>query len=193
MAGDIDKPTIYMLDDNEYGSTAWGPYLGASGIDFKALGAEYRAFRYAEEEAKESDFCSVDVSGFVGWLIQKSILQPMNTVTVDIEISTDGDAAYVPRHWPLCPACEEGRGEPKRGEVKYTLNAVEAYRECTECGHEWDQHLEQWCYNKPMVADDGRCTQGGCVPYSMAMPGVLGFRLPALRVGATASGKPRHG
>ena len=159
---------VYMLDENEYNSTPYGPYIGAPNIDFEALKAEYRAVRYAEEEAKGDDYCFVDGSGFAGWLVRRGILKGLDSVTVGIAIDTSGDNAYVPKHWPLCPACEEGRGEPKNGEVKYALNAVDRFRKCTNCGHDWDHHLEQWCGNKPMIPDDGRCLDSGCVPYSIS-------------------------
>lgn len=168
MSTGTQEQVVYMLDENQYGSSPYGPYIGAPDIDFDALKAEYRALRYAEEEAAGDDFCFVDGSGFAGWLVSRGILKGLDSVTVNIEIDTSGELAYVPKHWPLCPACEEGRGELVNGEVKHALNAVDRFRRCTRCGHEWDHRLEQWCHDKPMIPDDGRYVESGCVPYSLS-------------------------
>jgi hypothetical protein len=159
---------IYMLHWGEYEDKAtYGPYLGATGLDFEALAEEYRRDRYAAAEAAQEDYCSLDEGNFTAWLVAKGILAPIQTADIVVQIGTSFDNAYVPKHWPECPECGEGRGEQEYGEVRRSLNRVMSFRRCTECRHEWD-HVEVANNSRlPMLDDDGRDTAGGCVPFAI--------------------------
>lgn len=166
---------IYMLEHGEYPTETCGPLLGAPDLDFSALKAEYRTERYGAAEAKGEDWCFVDASSFIDWLVMRGTLVRMDSVVVNVDIDTSGENRYAPRHWPLCPACEEGRGEDRTGDVRHALNAVQHYRCCTACAHIWDHRWKQWCSDRPMLEDDGRYTDSGCVPYAISQAGGLPF------------------
>ncbi|WP_341744756.1 hypothetical protein [Azonexus hydrophilus] len=161
---------IYMVHDDD-GALAGGPLLGAPGIDFPLLAAEFRAERYAKAEDAGEDYCWLSESEFVSWLLERQILSPMKTVDVSIKIETQYEHRYVPKHWPLCPECSIGRGEENMGRVLHSLNRADWHRKCTECGHDWDHRDEPYLYKQPMLEDDGRCVASGCVPYSISQAG----------------------
>lgn len=163
---------VYMLHE-EHGSLAGGPLLGEPGLNFSALAAEFRVQCFAQCEATGDDYCFVSESDFVSWLLEREILSPMESVAVTVKIDTSGENAYVPNHWPLCPECGLGRGEQDMGRVAYSLNRAEWRHKCTKCGHAWGHHDEPYYYDKPMLDDDGRCIQSGCVPYSISQAGGL--------------------
>lgn len=164
-----DGRVIYMLSCGEYEDKAtYGPYLGKQGMDFTALKNEYRADRYAAAEKTQEDYCSLSESDFVDWLLSTGHLLRIEASHEYIEISTSFDEAYVPKHWPECPHCGEGRGELEYGAVRRSLNRIATFRRCTECSHEWD-HCETANNSQlPMLEDDGRDTEGGCVPFAIS-------------------------
>ncbi len=162
--------TVYMLYEG-CSHSAGGSYLGAPGLDFSVLAAEFRAERYAKAEAAGEDYCFISNGGFVVWLLERGVLAPMETVDVTVAINTWGENRYVPKHWPLCPSCGAGRGEEvmgHHGRVRRALNRMEWHHECTECGHAWGHHDEPYDHGKPMLEDDGRCIPNGCVPYAIS-------------------------
>lgn len=160
---------LYTLGWGEYyerqGS---GPFIGAPGLDFVALSADYRRERYAEANAAKKDECWLSEGDFSGWLIQKGILRPVECTDVELEIRTSSEEAYVPLHWPECPECQEGRGEKDYGDVRRSLNRIVGFRRCTTCRHEWGHADEPNNVTLPMLADDGRDTEGGCVPFAIS-------------------------
>ena len=160
---------LYQLDWGDYSERcSTGPLLGIVGLNFDALAEDYRRDRYAAAESAREDSCSVDEDGFVGWLIEKGILRPVETTAVRVSITTSFDNAYVPRHWPECPECDDGRGELEYGTVRRSLNRIVTFRRCTDCRHEW-AHQEEACDSRyPMLDDDGRDTPGACVPFSIS-------------------------
>ncbi len=162
----------YMLLDRDCQVLA-GPLVGPPGLDFDALASEFRRERYAAADAAGEDYCWFSESDFVEWMKDKGLLAPLPTCPVTVEISTSREHQYVPSHWPLCPQCEAGRGEPELGEVQRVLNRAEWYRKCTRCGHAWGHAFEP--HGGPMLADDGRATLGGCVPYALSQAGALEF------------------
>lgn len=158
----------YMLY-GDGGEAVGGPFLGDSGLDLPSLASEFRTNWYAVHEARSEDWCFIDDSDFIEWLVECKILHPMETVSLDVHIDTCGDHAYTPKHWPLCPHCKEGRGREEAGPVLRSLNRQEWYRQCASCGHQWGHHDEEWSASLgPMLEDDGRCVAGGCVPYSIS-------------------------
>lgn len=161
--------TVYVLHWGEYeDKTTSGPFLGATGLDFNALVEDYRRDRYAAAEAAKEDYCSLDEGNFSRWLVAKGIFSPIETTDIHVEIRTSYDNAYVPKHWPECPECGEGRGEQEYGEVRRSLNRIMAFRRCTEYRHEW-AHVEVPNNSRlPMLDDDGRDTLGGCVPFAIS-------------------------
>lgn len=163
--------SLYMINGQ------WGPYTGAPGLDLHMLGEKYRAECYAKAEATGEDFCFVTESGFVDWLVENQILTTVATEQLDFEISTSGEHAYVPKHWPLCPVCEQGRGddEMQSGTVRYSLNRVQFCRVCTACGHKWEIRDEPYHDGQPMLDDDGRCVDSGCVPYAISQVSGIDF------------------
>lgn len=159
---------IYMLHWGEhYERRSSGPYLGVPGLDFTALTDDYRRSRYAAAEAAQEDHCSLDEGDFQKWLVEKGILAPMEATDADIELRAYGNE-YVPKHWPECPECRNGRGEQEYGDVRRSLNRITAYRRCIECRHEWGHHEVANNSNQPMLDDDGRDTEGGCVPFALS-------------------------
>lgn len=164
--------TVCMLTDPQ-GRTVAGPLVGKPGLDLTAFVAEFRAERYATAEAKEEDWCFISDGDFVDWLIARGVLSPMASVNLTVDIDTSGTHRYLPRHWPECPACREGRGEETMGRVLHGLNRAEWYRQCTACGHAWDHHDEPYDSKRPMLEDDGRYIAGGCVPYALSQAGGL--------------------
>lgn len=171
-----DGKTVYMLNWGEYEDKAVsGPYLGQSGIDFATLAEEYRRARYAEAEAVQEDYCSLSESDFVVWLLAKKILSGVEATHVDIVLNTSFDNAYVPRHWPQCPECCDGRGELEYGAVRRSLNRVATFRRCTTCRHEWDHGEEANDSRYPMLEDNGRDTPGACVPFAISKACGLDF------------------
>lgn len=166
------QKVVYTLyDDN--GCFAGGPYIGEPELNFSTLADSFRKERYAKAEADREDYCIIFEHDFVFWLLEKGILSPMDSTSVTVTLDTQGDNRYIPAHWPLCPVCEEGRGEETTGRVLHPLNRQDWHRQCTNCGHTWDHHDEPYQSGKPMLADDGRCIASGCVPYSISQAGGL--------------------
>lgn len=167
---------IYMLRDQDDGSITDGPLLGEPGLDLTSLANAFRDHRYAQSAAKGEDYCFVNNSEFVSWLIEKKVLSALPTETLTYQINTHGDHRYVPAHWPLCPSCGVGRGEDEMGQVFHDLNRSEWHRKCTSCNHIWDCRVEPYHSNRPMLDDDGRYIPNGCVPYAISKAG--GLALP---------------
>lgn len=168
---------IYMLHWGEYDETSvYGPYLGVAGLDFSALAEEYRLDKYSAAEAAKEDHCWLGESEFVVWLLKKEILSSIATSRVDVVIRSSYDTAYVPKHWPECPQCKEGRGELEYGAVRQSLNRVATIRRCNSCQHEWDHHEQANNSSLPMLEDDGRDTQGACVPFAISKACNLPFK-----------------
>ncbi len=169
-----DHTVIYMLGADDRNR---GPFTGEAGLDFQALVAEFRSHRYAQAESKRDDFCWISNDDFVVWLIERKILSTLETTHVEIDIETTGENAYAPAHWPLCPACGEGRCDQHMdiGTLRPAFNRVEMYRECQKCGHQFDRHDEPHVWSEPMLDDDGRYTPAGCVPYTLSQVSGLPF------------------
>lgn len=163
---------VYQLTDS-YGGAVGGPVTGPPGLDLSASATWYRAERYAAAEAAKDDYCFVSDDDFLGWLIEKKVVQPLAHQLLPIVIESTGEHAYVPKHWPLCPECGRGRGEEEMGRVLRGLNRAEWFRKCTECGHAWGHQDLPYMSGKPMLDDDGRYTEGGCVPYTISQVGGL--------------------
>ena len=160
---------VYMLKWGEYEEhTVYGPYLGAAGLDFVGLVEDYRRDRYAQAEAAEENYCSLDEGAFVDWLLAKGVLVSVKSTQVDVEIRTSSDNAYVPKHWPKCPECDAGRGDLEYGAVRKSLNRVATFRRCTSCRHEWDHGEQANDSRLPMLEDDGRDMVGACVPFAIS-------------------------
>lgn len=171
-----DGKTIYMLYWGDYeDKVALGPYMGQSGLDFYALTNDYRRDRYAEKEAAMEDDCSLSEDDFVDWLLEKGMLQVIESTGIVVQLSSSYGNAYVPKHWPECPECAQGRGELEYGEVRRSLNRVVTLHRCTECRHEWGHSEIANDETKPMLDDDGRGTTGGCVPFSISKACGLSF------------------
>lgn len=164
--------TVYQLASH-YGGTVGGPIVGPPGLDLATFVAQYRIERYAAAEAAREDYCYVSDDDFLGWLIEKEIVQPLPHQLLDVEIESTGEHAYVPKHWPLCPECGRGRGGEEMGRVLHGLNRAEWFCKCTECGHAWGHQDLPYMSGKPMLDDDGRYTEGGCVPYAISQVGGL--------------------
>lgn len=158
--------TFQWGESYERGSS--GPYLGVVGLEFSAMIGEYRRDRYAAAEAAKEDNCYLDESDFIGWLIAKGHLTPIVTTDVEIAVRTYEEDAYVPKHWPECPECSNGRGSGEYGSTRRSLNRVVAFYRCTGCCHEWGHREVANNSNEPMLEDDGRDTEGGCVPFSIS-------------------------
>lgn len=165
---------VYMLYGDD-GEDAGGPFLGEPDLDLSSLASEFRTSWYAGHEARGEDFCFLNHGDFISWLLERKTLLPMGSASLYVGIDTSGENAYVPHHWPLCPECGEGRGRPETGQVLYSLNRQEHFRQCTACHHIWDRHHEQWLSKAPMLDDDGRYTPSGCVPYSISQACGLPF------------------
>jgi hypothetical protein len=45
---------------------------------------------------------------------------------------------------------------------------MECFSRCTACGREWGHRDEPQISSKPMLENDGRDTEGGCVPYAIS-------------------------
>lgn len=163
---------VYMLYEED-GRIAGGPYLGAPDLDFPALMAEFRTQRYAKCEAASEDYCFLTEDDFASWLLERGVLSPMKAAHITVNIDTSGANRYIPGHWPTCPECGAGRGDQNMGRVLHSLNRCEWYFKCTECDHTWDHHDEPYDHKNPMLEDDGRCIESGCVPYSISQVGGL--------------------
>lgn len=166
--------TIYVLHDQD-GRFLGGPFRGAATLDIAALASEFRKERYAEAEADQEDYCWISESGFVEWLIKRGLLTPIDAVSLIPNVDASDEDAYVPKHWPLCPTCKSGRGSPETGRVLHALNRRDSHRKCTECGNTWDHHDEPYYWDRPMLEDDGRCVESGCVPYAISQAGGIPF------------------
>lgn len=182
--------SIYVLSWGEYDSKQdSGPLLGASDLDFAVLADEYRHDRYAAADAAGEDNCWLDEGDFTAWLLDKGKLRPIETQSVRLEpFSHD----FVPTHWPACPECGSGRGEPGFENPRDSLNRVTAYRRCTECRHSWG-HVEVANNPRfPMLEDDGRDHEGGCVPFAISKACGLAF-FDVLEVCQRHGWSNRHG
>jgi hypothetical protein len=166
---------LYMLRTVDGGEYVAGPLYGAPGLDFTALAAEYREECYAEAQAKQQDYCYVTESDFVPWLVKKGILGHADYTPIFVSIDTTDGHHYQPSHWPLCPACGQCRCEEESGTVRHSLNRWQWFRKCRGCGHTFDYVEYPHDSTKPMLEDDGRCTHGGCVPYTISQVGALPF------------------
>lgn len=159
---------LYMLYHGDYERQSYGPYVGDSGLDFAVLSEVFRRESYAQAETKADDYCSLYESDFLAWLVAKGILSPIETTGIELSVSTSGNDAYVPKHWPVCPDCGTGRGDPQYGDARRSLNRIKTYKRCTECGHEWGHTEVPNNTSKPMLDDDGRDAPGACVPFAIA-------------------------
>jgi hypothetical protein len=172
MSGSSD--VIYMLYD-DYGGLVRGPLLGKPGLNMESLVAEFRSESYAKAEAAADDYCVLLSSDLADWLIARGLLRTLDTVSLTASVDTSGDHAYAPAFWPSCPACRDGRGDTSMGRVLHSLNRADWHRKCTECGHTWDHHDEPYTSTRPMVDDDGRYIDSGCVPYAISQAANIQF------------------
>jgi len=159
---------LYMLHQGDYERSTYGPFIGDAGLDFEALSAAFRNESYSQAEAKGEDYSSLYESDFPAWLVAKGILSLVETVDVEISVNTSGDDAYVPKHWPTCPECGDGRGELQYGEVRRSLNRIKTFKRCTKCSNEWGHTEEANDSRWPMLEDDGRDTPAACVPFAIS-------------------------
>lgn len=187
-----DTTTVVYQLCEPYGERVGEPVIGPPGLDLDAYVAQYRAERHAEAEAKEDDHCYVSEDGFLEWLIAKGIVRPLPYQRLTVRVETTGEHAYLPKHWPECPECHRGRGEEQPGDVLHGLNRWTWYRRCTECGHVWDQQDQPYDSKRPMLEDDGRYIEAGCVPYTISQVG--GFTMEkALEVCRERGWTEQHG
>lgn len=159
---------LYMLGWGDYERSNEGPFLGSATLDFKALAELYRNERYAEKEAAGEDECWLNETDFCTWLTEKEYLSPVTTKSVELYISSTDGKQYVPKHWPECPECRPGRGKKDYGRCRESLNRIEVFYRCSNCSTTWGHHDEPNDEKKPMLEDDGRDTEGGCVPFSIS-------------------------
>lgn len=166
-----------MLNWGEsYERESEGPYVGKIGLDFRALSEQYRHETYAAHEAAREDCCYLSEREFSKWLVSKGLLNPISAISVELSVPRSHEAAYVPKHWPQCPECSEGRGDKDYGEPRRSLNRIPVFFRCTECRHEWGHHEEANVEGSPMLDDDGRDTEGGCVPFAISQACGLAFQ-----------------
>ncbi len=164
------KTVVYQLAES-YGTYVGPPVIGPPDLDLTGYAARYRAENYTAAEANQDDYCLVSEEGFLEWLIAKGIVRPLPYQTLTVAIEKTGEHAYTPKHWPECPSCGRGRGEEEMGRVLHELNRAEWFRKCTECGHTWGHQDQPYMGDKPMLEDDGRYVEAGCVPYSISKVG----------------------
>ncbi|AQH05751.1 hypothetical protein A9R05_42810 (plasmid) [Burkholderia sp. KK1] len=164
--------TIYILFDDD-GRFLGGPYAGQAGLNISALASEFRTEKYAKAEQDEDDYCFFNSDEFPAWLVQRGLLTLMEAECVTAVVDTSGENRYSPKHWPTCPSCGVGRGDTAMGRVLHELNRVDWHRQCMECGHTWEHHDTAYYSDRPMLDDDGRCIDSGCVPYSISQAGEL--------------------
>jgi len=164
--------TVYVLSDFD-GAVISGPLLGEPGLDLAEHAEAFRAECHAAAQAKQDDHCFISDRDFIGWLIDRGVLVPLKSETMTVHVDTSGDHRYAPKHWPECPACGRGRGEEESGQVLHALNRWQWHRKCTECGHVWDHQDHPYQHDKPMLEDDGRYIEAGCVPYTISQAGGL--------------------
>lgn len=169
--------TVYMLNwGDSYERQSEGPYVGKIGLDFHLLSEEYRSETYAQHEAALADWCYLSEGDFAKWLVVKGVLHPVASISVELSVPRGPDAAYVPTHWPECPMCRQGRGEKDYGEPRRSLNRIPVFYRCTECRHEWAHGEEPVIDGSPMLEDDGRDAEGGCVPFAISQACGLAFQ-----------------
>jgi hypothetical protein len=163
---------VYLLD-GEHGGRVGGPYLGAAGLDMRKLALDFVRESHHEHEARGEDYCAIYDSDFCEWAIKRGIFQPLEHVSATVDLHAVGMPRYVPKHWPECPSCHEGRGDDSPGAVQHDLNRWEWFRRCTECGYEWGHRVIPHNSSRPMLEDDGRYIDSVCVPYSLSQVGGL--------------------
>lgn len=157
------KMMLYMINGA-------GPYRGKHNLDLSALADQCRRELYAKAELAQQDYCWPTESDFLGWLVEHGHLEPVECRSLTAQIDTTGSNAYMPKHWPQCPQCNEGRGSDEFDTctVKHELNRVVTRLVCPHCGNQWNHREVPWFSDKPMLEDDGRYTEGGCVPYTLS-------------------------
>lgn len=158
---------VYMFYDTD-ATNIGGPYLGEPGFDPSSFVAEFRADAYAKAEEKREDYCYTSDSDFIAWLLEKGIVTVIESERLTLDSRGNGEDKYVPKHWPLCPECAAGRGQEEGGDLRSALNRREWYFVCTNCSHHWGHHDEPYDSRKPMLEDDGRYVEAGCVPYAIS-------------------------
>lgn len=171
--------SIYVLSWGQYeDKETSGPFLGVAGLDFVTLAEEYQRDRYAAADAAGQDDCWLNERDFTSWMLDKGTLTRIESQDVYLD-SFSG--SFVPTHWPECPECGKGRGQPEYGNVRRSLNRMTAYRCCTECRHTWGHTEVANNESMPMLEDDGRETPSGCVPFAISKACGLPFSevLPA--------------
>lgn len=167
---------LYMLSSGGYESSKNGPYLGNSGLDFDALATAFRKDRHAQAEASAADYVFLGEEDFLAWLLDKNILTSVKTTQVNLPRLESDDQPYCPKHWPACPACNDGRGDPCIGTTRKSLNRIEVFNRCIKCAHEWGHTDEAFDSTMPMLEDDGRDTIGGCAPFAISKACALDFK-----------------
>lgn len=167
---------LYMIHhDESLGSDASGPYRGQPGLELSSFTEQFRAEKFAAAAAAKEDWCNLDTSDFISWLLDKGIIKHVKTSSVFVSLIGSDDAIYAPPHWEMCPACEEARGRPEIGYYNHGRNAQTCFNRCVQCRHEWGHVEEQWLHTRPYIPDDGRDTAAGCVPYAISKAGQLDY------------------
>lgn len=166
------------LVQGEYGNSVGGPYLGAPGLDMRKLALDFVRELHADHEARGEDYCAVYDSDFCEWAIKRGIFVPIEHVVVTVDLQASDIPRYVPKHWPECPICLQGRGEDCPGTVQHDLNRWQWFNRCTDCGHEWGHRVTAHDPSRPMLEDDGRYIDSVCVPYSISQ--VSGLHIDAV-------------
>lgn len=168
---------VYLLQ-GEYGGSVGGPYLGAQGLDMRKLALDFVRNSHADHEARGEDYCALYDSDFCEWAIARGIFEPIEHVVTTVDIHASDMPRYVPKHWPECPNCHQGRGDDTPGTVQSELNRWQWFRRCTECGFEWGHRVIPHDSSRPMLEDDGRYIDSVCVPYSLSQ--VAGLHIDAV-------------
>lgn len=133
-----------LLTEGEYSDhRAMGVFQAVAELDWRALHDQYLAHQDVLDAEAEADWRTADADKFVAWLVAGGHLTPVRVQSHQVEIETHRLDDYVPPHWPVCPTCGEGRGEPKfKNRFEDGDFVHRTWSECTVCGHHWGEKEE---------------------------------------------------
>lgn len=142
---DLDNPRfeVLTLTTGEYDDfRVRGTFMVPIGLDWQMQAELFQIEKYKEAALKKDDYCWLSDDEFISWLCRQKIIKGVGIYEHHVELP-EPTVPYEPAHWPMCPSCEEARGEPKYDMAYYHHGEVTRFHRCISCEYEWGHETEQ--------------------------------------------------